>query len=193
VRTLYALANSTATLPVVSRDLIQRLARSLGDDTLKLLASVWISHSSSSASSSRYAALRHANAYLEAHFSAGRFIDFQVIVPALLIAVGSAEQRLREAALDCITVLARLSQAKKPESVYAFDAMYGLKSGMLSTLSSTPLFLLTARISCVRIFGLGGFLQIYSGVAPVPATSPNRFQLSLNPTSAAFDSSEDGS
>lgn len=59
-------------------------------------------------------------------------MDFQVIVPALLVSLSHKERRMREAALECVTVMARLSQAKKPESIYGFDIVYGTSSGALA-------------------------------------------------------------
>ncbi|KAI0092311.1 armadillo-type protein [Irpex rosettiformis] len=124
-RSLYMLANSTTSLPAISRHIIRILVGSLGDDALKFLAGIWLNGANGVDSTTRYASLRHASAYLEAHFSTQRFVDFQVIVPALLVALADGDSRVREAGLDCVTVLFRLSQAKKPVSVYAFDEIYG--------------------------------------------------------------------
>ncbi|KAI0692328.1 hypothetical protein BC835DRAFT_1416622 [Cytidiella melzeri] len=135
MRSLYALANSTPSLPLVSSHIIQALVGGLGDDTLKFLAGIWINTGDSAATnSSRYAALRHATAYLEAHYSTQRFVDFQVVVPALLVAVTDGDRRLREAAVESVTVLVRLAQAKKPAFIYAFDAVYGSSSADLQYL-----------------------------------------------------------
>lgn len=129
-RSLYALGNSTASLPVVSAHIIRTLVSSLGDDVLKFLTGIWLDDTS--ADTTRYAALRHAAAYLEAHFSTQRFVDFQVIVPALLVAMSDGDRRVRDAAVEVVTVLLRLSQAQKPVSVYGFDVIYGSASGKKS-------------------------------------------------------------
>ena len=130
MRTVYVLANSSATLPALSTHLLRSLFINLGDDALQLLAGIWL-HSDSSAPSTpaEFASLRHAAAFLEAHFATQSSVDFQTVLPALLVALQHSDRRVREAALECVDVLARLSQAQKPSGIYAFDALYGSASG----------------------------------------------------------------
>lgn len=142
MRAVYTLANSTATLPTLSIHLIRTLFVNLGDDALKLLVSFWL-HSDpvTSASPAVFASVRHAAAFLEAHFSAKRWIDFQTVLPAFLVALQHGDRRIREATLECVSALIRLSQAPKPTGIYAFDVIYGAASG--TSLLENPLYLLT--------------------------------------------------
>lgn len=130
MRTVYMLANSTATLPALSTHLIRTLFMNLGDDALKFLAGFWLhSDPTTSASPAVFASLRHAAAFLEAHFATQRWIDFQTVLPALLVALQHSDRRIREATLECVSALIRLSQATKPTGIYAFDVIYGATSG----------------------------------------------------------------
>ena len=131
LRAVYTLANSTATLPTLSTHLIRALFINLGDEALKFLVGVSLhSNAASRATAAEFAALRHAAAFLEAHFATQRCIDFQTVLPAFLIALQHSDRRIREAALECVSALARLSQTQKPTGIYAFDAIYGTNSGM---------------------------------------------------------------
>jgi U3 small nucleolar RNA-associated protein 10 len=132
MRRAYKLVNSSGGIPTLSSALTKTLFVSLGEDSLKFLAGIWLQFRSTQAVSeaSQYSAVKHAAAFIEAHYSTQRFVDFQTVLPAVLVAVQLGDHRLREAALDCITGLNRLSQAKSPSGVYAFDAIYGASSGM---------------------------------------------------------------
>ncbi|GJE92911.1 U3snoRNP10 and BP28CT domain-containing protein [Phanerochaete sordida] len=124
-RRLYALVNAGGAPPGLASNLVTALFVSIGDDALRFLAGLWLAPV---AASVRYAALKHAAAFLEAHYSTERFVDFQTVLPALLVAVQFPERRLREAALECVAALVRLAQASSPSAVYAFDAIYGASS-----------------------------------------------------------------
>lgn len=128
-RSLYRLANSTAILPFVSGHIIKSQLANIGEDALKFLASLWLDQTKASFEASQLAALRHAAAFLEAHYASQRFVDFQVVLPAILVAMSQSDRRIREAAFECIAALIRLSQSKKPASIYAFDKIYGASSG----------------------------------------------------------------
>ena len=133
MRAVYALANSTATLPMLSTYLIRSLFVTLGDDALKFLAGVWLhSDPTTACKPSESASLRHASAFLEAHYAAQRCVDFQVVLPAILVALQHGDRRMREAALEFVSVLIQLSQLQGPSSVYAFDAIYGSFSSTLA-------------------------------------------------------------
>lgn len=102
----------------------------VGDDALNFLVGIWLhSSTSTTAGPAGFAALRHAAAFLEAHFATQRWVDFQTIVPAFLVALQHGHKRMREGALECVSALVRLSQAPKPTGIYAFDAIYGASSG----------------------------------------------------------------
>ncbi len=129
LRTIYRMANSTTALPLLSSHLIRVLFISLGDDALTFLAGVWLnSNSDMPAQPWEFASLRHAAAFLEAHYASQRWVDFQTVLPSLLVALQHSDRRIREAALECVSALMRLCQSKKPSSIYAFDAIYGPSS-----------------------------------------------------------------
>lgn len=130
--TIYALANAGSTLPLLSAYLLRALFISLKDDALIFLAGVWSSASKDPSAETRtqvqLAALAHASAFLVAHETKGS-IDFQTIVPSILAVFESPNQSVRAAAVQCLSVLGRLSQVVKPKTVYAFDIVYGPHSG----------------------------------------------------------------
>ncbi|KAJ7452113.1 hypothetical protein B0H11DRAFT_1742292 [Mycena galericulata] len=121
MRTVYKLANSSAAVPVLTIGLLRELFVSLKDDALAFLAGLWTTTTDNSLC---VAALRHAAAFLEAHKEEADGVDFQTILPSLIICLQSAERDIRAAALDCISLLGDL--AEQPFSaVYAFDVIYG--------------------------------------------------------------------
>lgn len=131
LRAVYCLSNSSASLPLLSTHLLRLLFVNLGDDALAFLAGVWltVSESDESAVHIQYAALRHACAFLEAHVATQRTVDFQTVLPALLVMLQSADASVREAAIRCLAVVIKLSFSNEAEGVYAFDAIYGKRSG----------------------------------------------------------------
>jgi hypothetical protein len=62
-------------------------------------------------------------------------VDFQTILPALVICLQSADPETRTAALDCIAVQRSLAE-QRFSAVYAFDAIYGESEGVYCSLSS---------------------------------------------------------
>lgn len=156
-RSLYRLSNSTSSQPLVSTLIIQGLFGTIGNEALQFLAGIWLTAENYAAfSPAQFAALRHATAYLEAHYSAQRFMDFQLILPALLVTLTHGDRRIREAGLESITALFRLSQANKPSSIYAFDAIYGPNSGRMFIIFIHQV--LTTVYSGPTVSGLVGFL-----------------------------------
>lgn len=131
--TMYALANAASTLPLMSAYLLRALFISLKEDALIFLAGVWSSPSKDLSTEMRtqiqLAALSHASAFLIAYEDAQGSIDFQTILPLILTTLESTSQLVRAAAIQCLSVLGRLSQAGKPKAVYAFDTVYGVHSG----------------------------------------------------------------
>jgi len=132
--TIYALANAASTLPLLSAYLLRALFISLKGDALVFLAGAWSSVSGDIISietraRTQLAALAHASAFLIAQEGTQGSIDFQTIVPPILAVLESPSQSVRAAAVQCISVLGRVSQAGKPKAVYAFDTIYGTHSG----------------------------------------------------------------
>lgn len=140
-RTLYVKFNSTGagtttksnSLPSLARHVLLSLFSNIGNDTLLFLAGVWSSNEASpkniEESSASVAALHHARAFILAHNSEDekdKPLDFQVIIPAVLIALQSSDKTVREAAvlvIDAISSRTSTLKSKKVE-VYAFDRIY---------------------------------------------------------------------
>ena len=69
------------------------------------------------------AALRHAASFLTAQSK----VDFQTILPSLIVAISGPDADIRAAAMDCVAIVA--SHHQDLTSVYGFDTIYGQKSG----------------------------------------------------------------
>ncbi|PCH43122.1 hypothetical protein WOLCODRAFT_121527 [Wolfiporia cocos MD-104 SS10] len=136
MRAVYRLSNSSSSLPLLSTHLLRAIFMNLGDDALVFLAGIWVSPAQSSTENAHVcaAALRHATAFLQAHSAAGRSVDFQTILPAIIVALQNADVRVREAAIGCISELDKLSHAKEVSAIYAFDTIYGTESNLLQYL-----------------------------------------------------------
>lgn len=139
---VYTLANAASALPLLSAYLLRALFISLKDDALIFLAGIWSSASKDLSTEIRtqiqLAALSHACAYLIAYEGAQGSIDFQTILPPILATLQSSSQPVRAAAAQCISALGRLGQAEKPKAVYAFDTVYGTRSGKFGQLERVP-------------------------------------------------------
>lgn len=130
LKSIYKLANTSILPPRFAGQLLALTLANLGDDALKFLASIWAgSDIKADADPEHYVALHHAAAFLEAHHATQHCIDFQTILPAIICALQHSDRRVRGAALECISVLVKLSQLKKPIAVYAYDVVYGDSSG----------------------------------------------------------------
>ncbi|KAH9837712.1 armadillo-type protein [Rhodofomes roseus] len=134
LRAVYILSNSSAALPALSLHLLRALFVNLGDESLGFLAGIWLSPSlpakGRDADYLRTAALHHAAAFLEAHHATQHWLDFQTVLPAVLVAVQNPDRRIREAAVACLQVLVKLVE-KEPSGIYAYDAIYGPPSKLL--------------------------------------------------------------
>ncbi|KAJ3784963.1 armadillo-type protein [Lentinula aff. detonsa] len=78
--------------------------------------------------------LYHLAAFLQAHTSTvpsrKGAVDFQTLLPAVIIALSSSEQELRKAAAECLSMLKELivdenGKGKRFDVAYAFDKVYG--------------------------------------------------------------------
>lgn len=127
MRAVYKLANSSSVVPLLTIELLSELFVHLKDDALAFLAGVWTT-CLVSAVDICVVALRHAAAFLEAHNKEADGVDFQTILPALIICLQSAEPEIRAATLDCISVQRNLAE-QRFSAVYAFDAIYGESDG----------------------------------------------------------------
>ncbi|TFK71529.1 hypothetical protein BDN72DRAFT_432062 [Pluteus cervinus] len=163
IRSIYRVVNTGLNVPALMTSILGTMFISLKDDALTFLAGFWASNTlisgpnnqkvdlSSNESDSgrfglgeygellRYVALKHGVAFLNAHLSndasggVSTGLDFQTIVPALIVALQSAEGRCREAAVECLKLL-RQAAEKKFSAVYKFDVVYGRKESDLQYL-----------------------------------------------------------
>lgn len=106
--------------------LLQTLFINLKDDALAFLAGIWINRAQENSEEDLLSvvALRHAAAFLEAHFAEDDGTDFQTIFPAFLVALQSQDMHIRRAASDCMSCLCRLAD-RRFLTVYRFDTIYG--------------------------------------------------------------------
>ena len=124
MRTIYHLANVSTTLPVLSSTLLQSLFVNFKKDALIFLAGVWFTSDVEVLKESRNVTLLHATAFLEAHILEDDGIDFQTILPPLLVALQDPDVQICQGVLECISRMRILSD-RKLSSVYQFDTVYG--------------------------------------------------------------------
>ncbi|KAI0052438.1 hypothetical protein FA95DRAFT_1483564 [Auriscalpium vulgare] len=130
-RVVYRLANSSTNLPVISGFLVRALFMNLAEDTLAFLAGIW----TSGPSDTRRVALAHAVAFLAAHEGPQNVIDFQTVLPAVLVALTDEDAAIRAQATEVLRWMKILRETGHPTSVYAFDTIYGKNSSQLQYLS----------------------------------------------------------
>lgn len=155
IQSVYKFAITGLNAPVLTTSILGNLFITLKDDVLALLAGFWSDNlppippngkgvsdedQVEKAEFLRYVALKHGTALLNAHWSGtadregGSGIDFQTVIPALIIALQSEERRCRDAAFECVTLLRGLAE-KKFVSVYKFDVIYGADDGMFQRMT----------------------------------------------------------
>jgi U3 small nucleolar RNA-associated protein 10 len=117
MRTIYHLAN-------VSTTLLQALFVNFKEDALAFLAGIWSTNDAEILKESRSVTLLHAAAFLEAHILEDDGIDFQTILPPLLVALQDPDAQICQGALECISRIRILSD-RRLSSVYRFDTVYG--------------------------------------------------------------------
>jgi U3 small nucleolar RNA-associated protein 10 len=124
---LYALVNSNHLPPSLSRVLLRSLFTQLNEDALPFLASTYATPSLSSAL--RIVALRHATAFVSAHASSeeGKAVDFQMVLPSLLVAMQDSNQDVREAGVGVLKAIGGLIRIGTGE-IFALDTFYGSQS-----------------------------------------------------------------
>lgn len=119
-RKIYSTANALPSRGL-RRDILTRLFTSLQDDALLFFASIFASSCSHELQES---ALYHACAFVDASTSAASGIDFQTILPAILVSLTHASQPVREAAGELLAKLKKGAEERKFGSVYKFDGVY---------------------------------------------------------------------
>jgi U3 small nucleolar RNA-associated protein 10 len=128
---LYRWANSANLADKVSKHLLQAVLGQLGEDALTFLASVWTSAADSAL---RVAALRHAAAFVKAY--ANKPTDFQLLIPAILIALQDSAHTVRQAAA---ALLQSLPSASASADIYALENVYGPRSDLAQLLKPSDL------------------------------------------------------
>lgn len=131
MRTVYYVASSSSS-PVISTALLQALFTNLKDDALAFLAGIWAGADKRARDDEqlRAFALLHASAFLQAHIDENDGVDFQTILPMLLIGLSSPSGLVRQAAIKCMAQLQVLSE-RQLVTVYKFDGIYGVKESEL--------------------------------------------------------------
>ena len=124
MRTIYHLANVPTTLPILSSTLLQALFINFKEDALIFLVGIWSTSDVEVFKASRRVSLLHAGAFLEAHILEDDGIDFQTILPPLLVALQDPDAQICQGALECVSRIRILSE-RKLSSVYQFDTVYG--------------------------------------------------------------------
>lgn len=97
------------------------------DDALAFLTGIWLTGLDDQDLAAL--TLSHCVALLEAFKSTSSAVDFQTILPSLLVALQSPSLKIREASLQCLTLMSDSTQGKL-ERVYAFDSIYGASASM---------------------------------------------------------------
>ena len=121
-------------LRFISKIVINAIFQSIKNDTACFLTAIWTD--TALPASLQVAALKHCQAFVVSKTDGTDFKqDFQIILPALLIALTLPSQATREAAMDCIAVLAMSDASAKDVPIYAFDALYGSFSGRSPSLN----------------------------------------------------------
>jgi len=156
---MYKLTNASQTLSVIPASLLRAQFIHLADDTLTFLVGVWLSEEDPRM---RRTALSHAFAFIAAHEATENIIDFQTVLPALLVALGDPDRGVRHQASECVRLLARLSKAKQALGVYAFDAIYEKGSSTFPAWRHSFKCILTSDRSA-QVSQLGRLPEIHRG------------------------------
>ena len=160
MRSIYEIANASTSLPILSSTILQLLFLGLKDNSLAFLSGIWASSfpkSNSAASShptsgpasnrardefknSRAISLLHAAAFLEAHVLEEDGMDFQTVLPSLVVGllstatdgmggegvvgVDGGKMQMRKGVFECLSRIRVLVEGTL-RKVYKFDVIYG--------------------------------------------------------------------
>lgn len=117
--------------------MLRNLFMNIADEALAFLTGVWVNCDDEDLA---VVAFGHTIALLKAHMSGDESVDFQTIVPSLLVSLQSPHLEIRKAALQCVGLLAKAAE-KKYARVYAFDTIYGGSTGQWRSSFEDDLFL----------------------------------------------------
>ena len=189
MRAVYKLANSSASLPRLTTNIIRALFLNLKDDSLVFLAGIVCrSHGIVEDKVMCVAALRHATSFLAAQPN----VDFQTILPSLIVAILGTDVDIRGAALDCVAVLA--SNHKDLRAIYGFDTIYGEKSSVWRVFSSL-LHLTHLRLLLLRQLAISeccGCVKLCQPYHRIEGPHRPRWKLFQDISSAASHSDKSG-
>ncbi|KAF9021672.1 hypothetical protein BDZ89DRAFT_1137818 [Hymenopellis radicata] len=133
MRTIYRTATSSSV--AIMMNTFSVLFATIQDDALAFFVGIWLT---SVDHAQEKLALGHCVALLKAFKASETPVDFQTVLPSLLVALQSSELKHREYALLCLALMAEGTQ-RKYERVYAFDAIYGSSAAQLLYLSQDDL------------------------------------------------------
>lgn len=127
-RQLWSVSQDAGLDPKITSSILTSLFSALGsENVLSFLSGIWCS---SSPPRQRENALLYGRAYLQAHVSGDTdkvAVDFQTIVPSLLVALQDTEKGARQEAIGCVKVIREITETKfsSGSPVYGFDVVYG--------------------------------------------------------------------
>lgn len=132
---LYAWANSINLSGVVAKHLLHAVFGQLGEEVLLFLAAVWTGAADSAL---RVAALRHATAFVKAYTGGAKPTDFQLAIPAALIALQDSAKPVRQAGADLLSAIAAAPLSASAD-IYALENIYGSRSDLVQLLKPSDL------------------------------------------------------
>jgi hypothetical protein len=174
MRSMYKLSNSFSSLSALPASLLSTQFIHLADNSLSFLVGVWLSAEGDAPL--RRIALSHAVAFILAHKATEQVIDFQTVLPALLVALGDPDRVVRHQASECVHLLAQLSKAKQASGVYAFDTIYGESTSESDSDHRRALVVFIIDRSA-EVPQLGRLPKIYRGHRGVSRSLHSRSQL----------------
>ena len=77
-------------------------------------------------------------------------LDFQTILPSLIVALTDTDKSVRQASAHCISALESVCGASSANGVYAFDTIYGSKSDGVQYLDWADMKKLVAQLSAEK-------------------------------------------
>ena len=130
MRKVYFIINTTSLSSPLIAALLRVFFERLGHDSLGFLAGIWsgVDKTAKDQDQLRVVALQHASAYLQSCIETSVGMDYQTVLPLLLVALSSPSVLLRRGALTCLSLLQAITEIPF-DTVYKFDAVYGMNEG----------------------------------------------------------------